>query len=257
MVYLAADTTFDRSKHKLADAMPTIPRIMYFTIFSMYQNALFLTVSVIIDVFKRRSSRHAEIRDNWFFSSVLPCSGLVCILFWAFTFVDRCSVLPCWVQKDFLPLSSFTNHFLHTYQLIFAFSFIPLCRPRMASNASLIKAYTSVVMVYFSILYSFFLIHGQLPYPILERMTFPQMFLLYLMSYIFGLEVFKPAPVHYCTDFTSTAIATVSTYGRDIRRIGTLFQAVRVVLGSHPLNIHPYPLPTRAKLPNRHSFPGK
>ncbi|KII70632.1 hypothetical protein RF11_06988 [Thelohanellus kitauei] len=27
------------------------------------------------------------------------------------------------------------------------------------------------------------------------------------------LEVFKPAPVHFCTDFTSTASATVSTYG--------------------------------------------
>ncbi|KII64720.1 hypothetical protein RF11_05510 [Thelohanellus kitauei] len=46
------------------------------------------------------------------------------------------------------------------------------------------------------------------------------------------LEVYKPAPVHYCTDFTSTA--TVSTYGRDIRRIGSLLQAVRVVLDSHP-----------------------
>ncbi|KII73422.1 hypothetical protein RF11_07223 [Thelohanellus kitauei] len=81
----------------------------------------------------------------------------------------------------------------------------------------------------------------------------------HILSYYFNqsLEVFKPAPVHYCTDFTSTAIATVSTYGRDIRRIGTLFQAVRVVRGSHPLNIHPYPLPTRATLPNRHSFAGK
>ncbi|KII63781.1 hypothetical protein RF11_15015 [Thelohanellus kitauei] len=69
-------------------------------------------------------------------------------------------------------------------------------------------------------------------------------------------KVFKPAPVQYCTDFTSTAIATVSMYGRDIRRIGTLLQAVRVVQDSHPLNTHPYPHPTRAMLPDRHPFPG-
>ncbi|KII61496.1 hypothetical protein RF11_12912 [Thelohanellus kitauei] len=70
------------------------------------------------------------------------------------------------------------------------------------------------------------------------------------------LEVFKPAPVHCCTDFTSTAIATVSTYGRDIRRIGTLLQAVRVVQDLHPLNTHPYPQPTRTTLPDRHPFAG-
>ncbi|KII66877.1 hypothetical protein RF11_08148 [Thelohanellus kitauei] len=41
---------------------------------------------------------------------------------------------------------------------------------------------------------------------------------------------------------------------KDIRRGGTLLQAVSLVRGSYPLNIHPYPLPTRATLPNRHSF---
>ncbi|KII73023.1 hypothetical protein RF11_13582 [Thelohanellus kitauei] len=67
------------------------------------------------------------------------------------------------------------------------------------------------------------------------------------------LEVFKPAPVHYSTDFTSTAIATVSTYGREIRQIDTLLHAYRVVMGLHSLNIHAHPQPTRASLPNRHS----
>ncbi|KII71516.1 hypothetical protein RF11_14136 [Thelohanellus kitauei] len=71
------------------------------------------------------------------------------------------------------------------------------------------------------------------------------------------LELFKHAPVHYCTEFTSIANAMVCTYGKDIRRGGTLLQAVRVVRGSHRLNIHSYPLPTRATLPNRHSFAGK
>ncbi|KII74847.1 hypothetical protein RF11_12989 [Thelohanellus kitauei] len=70
---------------------------------------------------------------------------------------------------------------------------------------------------------------------------------------IFGiqldLEVFKPAPVHLCTDFTSTASATVST--------GPLLQTVRVVQDSNLLNTHPYPHPTRATIPNRHSFAGK
>ncbi|KII73597.1 hypothetical protein RF11_05081 [Thelohanellus kitauei] len=37
--------------------------------------------------------------------------------------------------------------------------------------------------------------------------------------------VYKPAPVHFCTDFTSTANATVSTYGRDVPRGGTLLHA--------------------------------
>ncbi|KII72699.1 hypothetical protein RF11_15208 [Thelohanellus kitauei] len=71
------------------------------------------------------------------------------------------------------------------------------------------------------------------------------------------LEVFKPAPVHFCTDFTSTANATVSTYGRDIPRLGTFLQAVKVVQDSHLLNTHPHPQPTRATLPSRHSFVGK
>ncbi|KII64155.1 hypothetical protein RF11_14813 [Thelohanellus kitauei] len=43
------------------------------------------------------------------------------------------------------------------------------------------------------------------------------------------LEVYKLTPVHYCTDFISTANATVSTYGRDVPREGTLLQPVRVV----------------------------
>ncbi|KII74969.1 hypothetical protein RF11_16427 [Thelohanellus kitauei] len=68
------------------------------------------------------------------------------------------------------------------------------------------------------------------------------------------LEVFKPAPVHFCTDFTSTANATVSTYCRDVLRLGTLLQAVRVVQASHLLSTHPYPQPTRVTLPSRHSF---
>ncbi|KII66118.1 hypothetical protein RF11_11934 [Thelohanellus kitauei] len=76
-------------------------------------------------------------------------------------------------------------------------------------------------------------------------------------SFFFSqLEVFKPAPVHFCTDFTSTASATVSTYGRDVLRLGTLLQAVRVVQDSHLLNTHPYPQPTRATIPSRHSFAG-
>ncbi|KII66437.1 hypothetical protein RF11_02082 [Thelohanellus kitauei] len=68
------------------------------------------------------------------------------------------------------------------------------------------------------------------------------------------LEVFKPAPVHFCTDFTSTASATVSTYGRVVLRLGTFLQAVKVVQDSHLLNTHPHPQPTRATLPSRHSF---
>ncbi|KII73121.1 hypothetical protein RF11_03616 [Thelohanellus kitauei] len=71
------------------------------------------------------------------------------------------------------------------------------------------------------------------------------------------LEVFKPAPVHFCTDFTSTASATVSTYGRVVLRLGTFLQAVKVVQDSHLLNTHPHPQPTRATLPSRHSFAGK
>ncbi|KII69341.1 hypothetical protein RF11_16285 [Thelohanellus kitauei] len=59
------------------------------------------------------------------------------------------------------------------------------------------------------------------------------------------------------TDFTSTASATVSTYGRVVLRRGTLLQAVRVVQDSQQLNTHPYPQPTRATIPNRHSFAGK
>ncbi|KII73080.1 hypothetical protein RF11_12474 [Thelohanellus kitauei] len=70
-------------------------------------------------------------------------------------------------------------------------------------------------------------------------------------------EVFKPAPVHFCTDFTSTASATVSTYGRVVLRLGTFLQAVKVVQDSHLLNTHPYPQPTRATLPDRHSIAGK
>ncbi|KII73604.1 hypothetical protein RF11_16305 [Thelohanellus kitauei] len=68
--------------------------------------------------------------------------------------------------------------------------------------------------------------------------------------------MFKPAPVHYCTDFTLTSIALVSTYGRDICRLGTLLHAVRVVQGSHTVKTRPYPQPTRATLPDRHSFAG-
>ncbi|KII63114.1 hypothetical protein RF11_01864 [Thelohanellus kitauei] len=70
-------------------------------------------------------------------------------------------------------------------------------------------------------------------------------------------KFFKPASVHFCTDFTSTANATVSTYGRDVLPGGTLLLAVRVVEDSHLLNTHPYPQPTKATIPNRHSFVGK
>ncbi|KII67294.1 hypothetical protein RF11_07717 [Thelohanellus kitauei] len=70
------------------------------------------------------------------------------------------------------------------------------------------------------------------------------------------LEVFKPAPVHFCTDFTSTASETVSTYGRVVLQRGSLLQAVRVVQDSHLLNTHPYPQPTRATIPTRNSFAG-
>ncbi|KII74819.1 hypothetical protein RF11_14498 [Thelohanellus kitauei] len=68
------------------------------------------------------------------------------------------------------------------------------------------------------------------------------------------LEVYKPAPALYCTDFTSTAIATVSSYGRNICRVGTLLQAVRVVLDSHSQNTHRYHQPTTARFPDQHSF---
>ncbi|KII71160.1 hypothetical protein RF11_09180 [Thelohanellus kitauei] len=46
-------------------------------------------------------------------------------------------------------------------------------------------------------------------------------------SFFNNLDGYKPAPVHYCTCFTSTTTATVSTYGRDIRWIGTHLQALR------------------------------
>ncbi|KII70495.1 hypothetical protein RF11_11831 [Thelohanellus kitauei] len=71
------------------------------------------------------------------------------------------------------------------------------------------------------------------------------------------LEVLKPAPVHFCTDFPSTATATVSTYGRVVLRLGTFLQAVKVVQDSHLLNTHPHPQPTRATIPSLHSFAGK
>ncbi|KII62280.1 hypothetical protein RF11_09598 [Thelohanellus kitauei] len=71
------------------------------------------------------------------------------------------------------------------------------------------------------------------------------------------LEVFIPAPVHFCTDFTSTANATVSTYGRDVLREDTLLQAVRVVQDIHLLNTHYNPQPTRATIPKWPSFTGK
>ncbi|KII68051.1 hypothetical protein RF11_08593 [Thelohanellus kitauei] len=70
----------------------------------------------------------------------------------------------------------------------------------------------------------------------------------------YWLEVFKPAAVHFCTDFSSTA--TMSTYGRIVIRRVTLLQAVRVVQGSHLLNTHPYPQPTISTLPDRHPFVG-
>ncbi|KII68184.1 hypothetical protein RF11_08135 [Thelohanellus kitauei] len=73
---------------------------------------------------------------------------------------------------------------------------------------------------------------------------------------IVKLELFKPAPVHFCTDFTSTANATVSKYGRDVLRLGTFLQAVKVVQDSQLINTHPHPKPTRATLPSRHSFAG-
>ncbi|KII68528.1 hypothetical protein RF11_10925 [Thelohanellus kitauei] len=57
--------------------------------------------------------------------------------------------------------------------------------------------------------------------------------------------------------FTSIANATVSTYGKDIRGIGTLLHQVRVVRISHPLNVYPFHLPRRAMVPTRHSFTGK
>ncbi|KII66629.1 hypothetical protein RF11_01895 [Thelohanellus kitauei] len=74
--------------------------------------------------------------------------------------------------------------------------------------------------------------------------------------FVYTHQVFKPAPVHFGTDFTSTASATVSTYGRDVLQLGTLLQAVRVVQGSHLLNTHPYPQPTWATIPSWHSFAG-
>ncbi|KII66013.1 hypothetical protein RF11_14526 [Thelohanellus kitauei] len=43
-----------------------------------------------------------------------------------------------------------------------------------------------------------------------------------------NLEVFKPEPVHLCTDFTSTASVTVSTYSRDVLQLGTFLRAVYV-----------------------------
>ncbi|KII72909.1 hypothetical protein RF11_12378 [Thelohanellus kitauei] len=67
----------------------------------------------------------------------------------------------------------------------------------------------------------------------------------------------QTCPVHYCTDFTSTATATVSTYGKNLRQRRTFLYAVRVLQGSHPLNIHPYHLSTRATLSNQHSLADK
>ncbi|KII68475.1 hypothetical protein RF11_06913 [Thelohanellus kitauei] len=54
---------------------------------------------------------------------------------------------------------------------------------------------------------------------------------------IFG--VYKSSPVHFCTNFASTANATLFTYDRDAPRVGTLLQAVREVQDPHLLNIHP------------------
>ncbi|KII68170.1 hypothetical protein RF11_12970 [Thelohanellus kitauei] len=75
-------------------------------------------------------------------------------------------------------------------------------------------------------------------------------------SQMMWLEVFKPAPVHFCTDFRSTASATVSMYGRDVLRLGAFLQAVKVVQGSHLLKTHPHPQPTRATIPSQHSLAG-
>ncbi|KII69464.1 hypothetical protein RF11_11110 [Thelohanellus kitauei] len=52
-------------------------------------------------------------------------------------------------------------------------------------------------------------------------------------------EVYKPAPVHFCTYFILTANATLSMYGRDVPQRGTLLRADRVVQESHLLSIHP------------------
>ncbi|KII73782.1 hypothetical protein RF11_13210 [Thelohanellus kitauei] len=60
-----------------------------------------------------------------------------------------------------------------------------------------------------------------------------------LISRISSLEGYKPTTVHFFTDFTSTANATVSTYGRDVPQKSTLLQSVSVVQDSHLLNIHP------------------
>ncbi|KII73020.1 hypothetical protein RF11_13579 [Thelohanellus kitauei] len=54
------------------------------------------------------------------------------------------------------------------------------------------------------------------------------------------LEVFKPAPVHYCTDFTSTAICD-GVHAPSCKQLGKC-------------KTHPYPQPTRATIPDWHPF---
>ncbi|KII72945.1 hypothetical protein RF11_12315 [Thelohanellus kitauei] len=89
-----------------------------------------------------------------------------------------------------------------------------------------------------------------------DQLRWPTNFSVLCTFFCSHIEVLKTAPVHFCTNFTSTANAMVSTYGRDVLQGGTLLQAVRLVQYSHLLNNHPYHQSTRGTIPNRHSFAG-
>ncbi|KII66402.1 hypothetical protein RF11_02043 [Thelohanellus kitauei] len=70
-------------------------------------------------------------------------------------------------------------------------------------------------------------------------------------------KVYKPVPVHFCTDLRRPRMRRCPRTCRAVLRIGTLLHAVRVVQDSHLLKIHSRPLPTRATTPLRHSFATK
>lgn len=183
VAFLVLDSTFAARPSEFT--LP--PKILFFTMFTLYQNTLFLLLSFIAEF--RPNLR--ETRDRWFYGVALPCSGLVTSHFWVFTALDRCSVLPCWAQTH-LALGSATNHFLHTYPLAMILGFLALYRPRLPANLPAVTTFTAVAGIYFSIFYMYIIQTGIFPYPFMEEMTFMQTLALFIFSYLYavGLIVF-------------------------------------------------------------------
>ncbi|KII71131.1 hypothetical protein RF11_09150 [Thelohanellus kitauei] len=71
------------------------------------------------------------------------------------------------------------------------------------------------------------------------------------------MELYKSSSVHYCTNFTLTAIASFLTYERATLRVGTHLRAdkgsARLTHAKNPLP-HYIPLPSRATISKLHSL---